>query len=334
MQVTSLDALSQSLQDLGVAMDHYISEVAFSDSLSYLTLELQYCEPPTRSATLSLHVSRNLQFATPDILTRISECLNCWLPFVERVSHGINRPFRILLSCCDGGDPLALSMDSEFTENLIPDLYSTKYSIQIIGSSEKSLPSFMEFRKHFLRKKPVAFWRGSTTGSQSSNIQELAENPRVRECLNHRASVLADFKITSIVQVDKAIDEAASSWLSEQGVLANPVEEREFGAYRFYPDFHGNACSWGAFKKYLLGCLVFRPSSSRQLLYYMFMKPWVHYIPLRHDCSDLAEKLKWALSNPGEAVIIAYNGHILVRQYVTMIPRLMERSMTTWILSR
>ena len=38
--------------------------------------------------------------------------------------------------------------------------------------------------------------------------------------------------------------------------------------------------------------------------YYDRIKPWVHYIPVALDLSDLEERVQWALDNDGEAQAI------------------------------
>jgi hypothetical protein len=39
--------------------------------------------------------------------------------------------------------------------------------------------------------------------------------------------------------------------------------------------------------------------------------PWVHYVPVKSDMSDLVEKVKWLKENDEEAFQIAHNGNDL-----------------------
>lgn len=41
--------------------------------------------------------------------------------------------------------------------------------------------------------------------------------------------------------------------------------------------------------------------------FYDKLKPWVHYIPVKRDLSDLVEKTKWCINNKNEAAKIAKN---------------------------
>lgn len=40
------------------------------------------------------------------------------------------------------------------------------------------------------------------------------------------------------------------------------------------------------------------------------LEPWVHYIPLNQDFSDVVEKVPWMIGNDANAREIAHNGHL------------------------
>lgn len=47
------------------------------------------------------------------------------------------------------------------------------------------------------------------------------------------------------------------------------------------------------------------------------LTPWVHYIPVRHDLSDLVEKVLWARAQPEEVSRIAACGQAFAQQHLT-----------------
>ena len=51
------------------------------------------------------------------------------------------------------------------------------------------------------------------------------------------------------------------------------------------------------------------------------MEPWVHYIPLEEDLSDLKDKINWARDNDEKVKEIVANGNALVAQWIN--PELM-----------
>lgn len=46
------------------------------------------------------------------------------------------------------------------------------------------------------------------------------------------------------------------------------------------------------------------------------LEPWVHYIPLKNDFSDLEEKYEWCLNNLDKCEAIAYNGNKYMQQFL------------------
>ena len=66
------------------------------------------------------------------------------------------------------------------------------------------------------------------------------------------------------------------------------------------------------------GSLIFKQDSEYYEHYYHDMQPWVHYIPLKKDISDIEEKLHWAIEHDDEVIehviitcIVCYNIHVI-----------------------
>jgi hypothetical protein len=79
--------------------------------------------------------------------------------------------------------------------------------------------------------------------------------------------------------------------------------------YKYQIDIDGMANSWdGFFWKLYSNSLVFKVTSHWEQWFYKDLKPWVHYIPVTYDLSDLLEKLEWAIQNDDECKRIAENG--------------------------
>ena len=55
--------------------------------------------------------------------------------------------------------------------------------------------------------------------------------------------------------------------------------------------------------------------------WYIYMEPWVHYIPLEEDLSDLKDKINWARDNDEKVKEIVANGNALVAKWIN--PELM-----------
>ena len=51
--------------------------------------------------------------------------------------------------------------------------------------------------------------------------------------------------------------------------------------------------------------------------FFEYLEPWVHYIPVKHDMSDLLENVNWIMNNYHEACIIADNAYQFSLKYLT-----------------
>ncbi|MDB5590048.1 glycosyl transferase family 90, partial [Enterovirga sp.] len=173
-----------------------------------------------------------------------------------------------------------------------------------------------EARLPWSRRKPVVFWRGSTTGRQrpagsydagtewfrvtqrTELCRRLSTGPHRRQC---------DVGITAVVQIE---DEALAGRIRAE--LARERVERPWQIwFRFLVDIDGNTSAWAnLFEAMLLGACVLKvesPSGFRQW-FYDRLEPWTTHIPVRADLSDLDERVAWALANPAQAERIAARG--------------------------
>jgi hypothetical protein len=202
---------------------------------------------------------------------------------------------------------------------LIPDLYLLSAAAI---RNYYSCYAFSDFLKRFKARVPKAFWRGSTTGlslRRGDGFDEFKHNPRVVACCSIRDILgeRGDAKITNIVQYKSNIIDELRDYLSINRIFSCAVKEEEFGLYQMYIDLPGNACAWGTYRKYLMGCLVLRPQHEFELFYYKLFEPWVHYIPVSSNFDNLHETVEWVLSNPEHAARIAYSGRMQMIEVIT-----------------
>lgn len=172
----------------------------------------------------------------------------------------------------------------------------------------------------FAAKQPKLFWRGTTTGRvDGGTVDGLAQNHRVRACLFAQQALGArgDVKVSRLHGVRPELVADAQRYLDAHGIGAPPAPEAAFGEYQAYLDLPGNSAAWGTYRKYLMGCLVVRPASDRELLYYQFQKPWLHFIPAAPDLSDLPSVMEWVTAHPADAAAIAYNGRRAMIDYLS-----------------
>ena len=79
-------------------------------------------------------------------------------------------------------------------------------------------------------------------------------------------------------------------------------------SYKYHINLEGVTCVYPGYQWRLLsGSLVFKQESEEVQWFYYFLKPWVHYVPVREDLSDLIENIQWAKAHDLEAKAIGEN---------------------------
>ncbi len=250
-------------------------------------------------------------------LSRAYDCFEKWIRLLKGLEQKSNDPIYLDFQMCDGGQKNHLSMEQKNIENLIPNIYDFEANSEI-KERNLSKKEFSDFKKLWLTKENKIFWRGTTTGRNYKSIKELNSTNRIRICKSFRNVKNIDFKITKISQ-NYMSKKKIQDYLISEGIFASEVSESVFSLYRYYPDIPGNSLGWGTVKKYLSGNLIFKTNNEKQLYYYQFLHPWVHYIPVKDDFSDLEEKFNWSQKNIDETIKIAYRGYITIFDYLQNI---------------
>lgn len=85
------------------------------------------------------------------------------------------------------------------------------------------------------------------------------------------------------------------------GPKANHVSFHDFFQYKYQLNLDGTVAAYRL--PYLLagGSLVLKQDSDYYEHFYRHLQPWVHYVPLERDVSDVVERLEWALENDDQA---------------------------------
>jgi hypothetical protein len=161
---------------------------------------------------------------------------------------------------------------------------------------------------------PKLFWRGSTTGWRTfappgpGEPDDLSWLPRLKLCSSVQQdglSELCDVGISRITQVPEAylIDR-----ITRSGLMKAPTPQVRFMQHRGVFDIDGNANSWsGLFCSLLGGSCVLKVDSLRgyRQWYYPALQPWINFIPVKSDLSDLRDAAQWFAANDAQVREIA-----------------------------
>ena len=163
-------------------------------------------------------------------------------------------------------------------------------------------------------KTNKAVFRGKLTG----NVKAVHENtvtkcrsiPRCRLILEHKASKFVDARLTSTSNVLPEVIEGFN--------LTSPVlSMKDILSYKGIIVLEGNDVSSGLKWALLSSSVVLMPDplftswAMEELL-----EPWIHYIPIQRDFSDLDEKIAWMIRHDAEARRISYRATLWMKDLV------------------
>ncbi|NGX32401.1 MAG: hypothetical protein K1060chlam4_00445, partial [Candidatus Anoxychlamydiales bacterium] len=134
-------------------------------------------------------------------------------------------------------------------------------------------------------KKNYAFWRGSLTNGIRSKLCKLA-----LQYPNHLYAKL-NAKVENADLQTKLEQEGiycSKGWYPMKKILEN----------KYLPLMDGVMSAAPAFQSRLLSnSLTLKQDFPGVQWFFKPLKPYVHYVPLKHDISDLIEKIEWAKEN-------------------------------------
>jgi hypothetical protein len=176
---------------------------------------------------------------------------------------------------------------------------------------QRAAHQIQEDRVPWDERIPVAMWRGSTGCIPDDPTVGWRSMPRVRLCQIARAPTslgVIDAGITSIVQI---YDPAEIDKLRQSGLVCPRMPSDQIIRHKYQIDIDGNTNSWpGLFTKLLTGNPVLKVASPRgfRQWYYDRLKPWINFVPVASDMSDLVEKVVWLRAHDDAARRIGEQG--------------------------
>jgi hypothetical protein len=191
-------------------------------------------------------------------------------------------------------------------------LYNNKDQV-IFPLTGYHLPSDhnMKIEDHinFKQKNNKLFWRGSTTG-----VDEIHNNKRyniVSKNINIHENINIGFNNFCQGVYNNNVD----LFLPLYKETIDPCGQVE---YKFILNIEGNdyasAFPWALSSN----CCPLHnyPFTYETIIFGQGLKPYVHFVPINNDGSDLLEKYEWCLDNLEKCEEIANNGKIYMEKYL------------------
>ncbi|KAL7564432.1 hypothetical protein ACA910_002747 [Epithemia clementina (nom. ined.)] len=162
------------------------------------------------------------------------------------------------------------------------------------------------------RKKPMAVFRGQLTGSLEGYTRHASDEAncfkwrRCRLVLNHSNSTLIDAKLTS---TRKRI----SSTINGISLVGSPMSIQAMLKYKAIIMLEGNDVASGLKWALLSQSVVLMPPPKfTSWAMEERLVPWVHYIPLKEDASDVEEMMQWVVDHDYAAQQISERGSLWI----------------------
>nr|XP_047927629.1 protein O-glucosyltransferase 1 [Anser cygnoides] len=112
------------------------------------------------------------------------------------------------------------------------------------------------------------------------------------------------------------------AWKSEKDTLGKPPAKEiplvDHCKYKYLFNFRGVAASFRLKHLFMCGSLVFHVGEEWLEFFYPQLKPWVHYVPVRSDLSDVRELLQFVKENDNIAQEIAERGRQFITEHLQM----------------
>ncbi|XP_054709758.1 protein O-glucosyltransferase 1-like [Uloborus diversus] len=151
------------------------------------------------------------------------------------------------------------------------------------------------------KKKATAFFRGSRTSAERDPL------------------ILLSRKHPELIDAEYTKNQA---WKSDMDTLgAPPAKEillEDHCLYKYLFNFRGVAASFRLKHLFLCRSLVYHVGDEWLEFFYKQLKPWVHYIPVTKDLSNVQDLLNFALENDNLAKAIADRGFDFIWNHLKM----------------
>jgi len=178
-------------------------------------------------------------------------------------------------------------------------------------------------------KIPTAIFRGSATGCGVT----IKNNPRLKvaylskKYYNHpkygkdnKDGIYLDAQIVSYkYKVKKHYSENYINYINPKKLnlkLGKKLNLSEITNYKYIISIEGNIAAFRLTLELAYNSVILLVKSEFYIWHQPLLKPWVHYVPVKHDLSDLMDKIEWCRNNDKKCKIIAKNAVEFFKKYI------------------
>ncbi|XP_069003279.1 protein O-glucosyltransferase 1 isoform X2 [Embiotoca jacksoni] len=172
------------------------------------------------------------------------------------------------------------------------------------------------------KKESKGFFRGSRTSPERDPLILLSrEAPELVDAEYTKNQAWKSEKVRGQTRPLLTLPEATTSSSSADTLGRPPAKEiplADHCRYKYLFNFRGVAASFRLKHLFLCGSLVFHVGDEWQEFFYPQLRPWVHFIPVRQDLSDVRELLQFVKENDAVAEEMATRGKEFILDHLRM----------------
>lgn len=175
-----------------------------------------------------------------------------------------------------------------------------------------------DFSTEWEQRKPVAVFRGSSTGTGVT----VETNPRLKlACISKQYPEFLDAGITKWclrprkvkgVPYLQTIDPKLQSALG----LVSPLTPLEQSKYKYIINVDGHVSAFRLSLELSMGSVVLLVDSPYKMWYRSALREWEHFVPVQADLSDLMTQILWCMEHDAECKIITQNALEFYKKYL------------------
>ena len=164
----------------------------------------------------------------------------------------------------------------------------------------------------------VAVFRGSSTGIGV----DVHSNMRLKVCLMSKNCDYLDAGITKWnlrprkIEDDRYLKTIDEQLMDEIGTTSflSPIEQSK---YKYIINIDGHVSAFRLSWELSTGSVILKVQSPYKLWYSHLLKPYIHFIPIKEDCSDLIQQIEWCKENDDKCREIAVRALEFYNTYLT-----------------
>jgi hypothetical protein len=228
-------------------------------------------------------------------------------------------PVALLLSDLQKAESCLVSIGDEFRQTNFPTIRKAR----LISHPGMAFLAPLHLNRHFQLMNSVSqndrpwkakenklVWRGAYTGLSKEKLEVGNSRKHIRD-LSQKFKLDPKMDI-GVIQHLVANDHRNT----ETSEFRFPLSQREQLFSKYLLSLEGNDVASGLKWMMLSNSCVLMPNPIIESWFCeSLLEPWVHYVPVASDLSDVEEKLEWCLSNDQDAEKIAQRGSIFATQF-------------------